>query len=273
MRRILSALFVTVSIALIGFGAISIYGYKQEEMQSETLDAELTAFHETTEITVVNDMPASQESVVIVELFADAAAETTVESTSTPVVSGLKALHEQNSDCIAWITIDGTVIDYPVMYRPNDKDYYLHRDFYGKQSSRGTLYISEICDIDKSDNVIIYGHNMDSGAMFAALINYKDELFYENHSYITLETLMGVRTYEVICALAVPVYTGNDFRYYDFSYASSAAVFDKYVSSCKARAFYDTGVTAQYGDRLLTLSTCEYSQKNGRMLVIAKEIA
>lgn len=271
-----SILAAAVSVCLIGYGAGNICQYAHEEKQAEALVAELTELHASPDIMVVNDLPSSAEPIVIIEEYVEEEAETYVEEKeipdATPVSSGLLALHEQNADCVAWITIEGTAVDYPVMFRPQDKDYYIHRDFYGNKSSRGTLYISEICDIDCSDNVIIYGHNMDSGAIFASLIDYKSEQFYKDHRTITLETMDGIRTYEVICALAVPVYTGNDFRYYDFAYASSETAFDRYVSSCKARAYYETGITAAYGDQLLTLSTCEYSQKNGRMLVIAKQV-
>ena len=186
--------------------------------------------------------------------------------------SRLQALHEKNSDCVAWIRIDDTAINYPVMYRPQSKNYYLHRDFYGKKSSSGALYISEICNPDTSDNVIIYGHHMNSGAMFAALNKYKKKSFYEDHKHIVLQTLHGTEVYEIIFALTTPVYTGKDFKYYAFANAHNTREFDAYVSNCRARALYDTDVTAQYGDRLLTLSTCEYSQRNGRMLVVAKKV-
>ena len=92
---------------------------------------------------------------------------------------------------MAWITIEGTVIDYPVMYRPTQKNYYLHRDFNGNHASAGALFIAENCDPDDSDNVIIYGHNMNSGKMFAALNKYKKQSFYEEHSRIVYETLNG----------------------------------------------------------------------------------
>ncbi|MBQ3478451.1 MAG: class B sortase [Clostridia bacterium] len=186
--------------------------------------------------------------------------------------SGLLALHERNPDCVAWITIEGTVIDYPVMYRPNPKNYYLHRDFNGNHASAGALFIAENCDPDDGDNVIIYGHHMNSGKMFAALNQYKKQSFYEEHRRIVYETLHGQETYEVMFAFTTPVYTGHDFEYYAFSKANGAEEYDAYISACRERALYDTGVTARYGDKLLTLSTCEYSQKNGRMVVVARKI-
>ena len=206
------------------------------------------------------------------ESVADAPTEAP-EPTPSPVIhSGLLALHERNPDCVAWITIEGTVIDYPVMYRPGQKNYYLHRDFNGNHASAGALFIAENCDPDDSDNVIIYGHHMNSGKMFAALNKYKKQSFYEEHRRIVYETLHGSETYEVMFAFTTPVYTGHDFEYYAFSKANSAEEYDAYISACRERALYDTGVTVRYGDKLLTLSTCEYSQKNGRMVVVARKI-
>ena len=75
-----------------------------------------------------------------------------------------------------------------------------------------------------------------------------------------------------MAAFATPVYTGNDFAYYAFTKAESKRDYDSFIEAVKKRSLYDTGVTAVYGEKLLTLSTCEYSQKNGRMVVVAKKI-
>ena len=197
--------------------------------------------------------------------------ESVPEETETEIVvdAGLLALHAENPDCIYWITIPDTPVDYPVMYRPQDKDYYLHRDFYGEYLASGTLYLDEDCDPRIGDNLIIYGHHMNSGSMFAVLDKYKAKDFYEAHPLITLQTLHGEETYRIMAALATPVYTGHDFAYYGFTVTDDPKEYEAYVEACLSRSFYDTGVTAVYGQRLLTLSTCEYSQKNGRMVVVA----
>lgn len=207
----------------------------------------------------------------------DAAADTPSAADSTAASSsaagGLNNLHAVNPDCIAWITIPGTVIDYPVMYRPSSKDYYLHRNFRKQHSNAGSLYIAEICRPDSSDNTIIYGHHMSSGKMFASLVKYKSEAFYKKHAYIDLDTLHGKERYQIMYAFVSPVYTGQDFTFYGFANAANADEFNRFLAECSKRSFYNTGVTAAYGDRLLTLSTCEYSVKNGRMVVVAKRIS
>lgn len=165
------------------------------------------------------------------------------------------------------------MIDYPVMYRPSEENYYLHRDFNGEYSANGCLFLSELCNPATSDNLIIYGHHMNSGKMFAALEQYKDSAFYLEHPLISYDTLHGSETYQVFAVFCTPVYTGNDFPYYTFTKAEDAADYREYIKEVKERALYDTGISAVFGDKLLTLSTCEYSQRNGRVVVMAKKIS
>lgn len=183
---------------------------------------------------------------------------------------GLLELHEQNPDCVGWIHIEGTKIDYPVMYHPEEKNYYLRRNFHKEYDISGTPYIAEICDLEDFDNLILYGHHMNSGAMFAHLDKYKSESFYQEHKTFTYSTLHGDENYEVMACFAVPVYTGNDFAYYVFTKAETHFEYETFVETCRKKSYYDTGVTADYGDQLITLSTCEYSHKNGRMVVVGR---
>ena len=158
------------------------------------------------------------------------------------------------------------------MYHPEEKNYYLRRNFEKEYDVSGTPFLSELCDPEDADNLIIYGHHMSSGKMFAALDQYKSEEFYQEHPIIQYSTLHGKEQYQIIAAFAVPVYTGHDFEYYSFTKAENAEDYLEFVKECKKRSYYDTGYTAQYGDKLITLSTCEYSHKNGRMVVIGKQI-
>ena len=179
-----------------------------------------------------------------------------------------------NPHMVGWIKLEGTNINYPVMQTPDEEDYYLRRDFYGEFSYHGCLYAREQCSIDPaSDNITIYGHNMNDGSMFAALTKYSDKKFWETHRYITFDTLMEHHTYEVIAVFTTTASKGQGFNYHHFIDADSPEEFDEYIADCKIRALYDTGVTATYGDKLITLSTCEYSQKNGRFAVVAKRIS
>ena len=180
-------------------------------------------------------------------------------------------LYAQNSDFMGWLRIDGTGIDYPVMQSKNDPDFYLKHNFSKEYSRFGIPYMQENCGLF-SDNIIIYGHNIKSKSMFNELTKYKDRVFYATHKYITFDTLDEHKTYEVIAVFKTVAYSDRGFQYYDFVNANTEEEFKAYVEKCKALSFYDTGVTAKYDDKLLTLSTCEYSQKNGRFAVVAKLI-
>lgn len=179
----------------------------------------------------------------------------------------------QNDDLIGWISIPGTRIDYPVMQTKDDPDFYLKHAFDKSYSNYGVPYAAENCDSDISDNMVLYGHHMNNGSMFSDLCKYTDEDFYREHKTIYFDTLGGYGEYEVIAAFKTVAYAESGFQYYHFVNAESEAAFDEYVAKCKELSLYDTGVSAAYGDKLITLSTCEYSQTNGRMVVVAKKIS
>lgn len=179
----------------------------------------------------------------------------------------------QNNDLVGWIRIDGTSIDYPVLQTPDQKDYYLTRNFDRTESSYGAIYVQENCDVfAPSDNLVIYGHRMNDGSMFADLHEYKEQSFYEAHPYITFDTLKQRQTYQILSVFLISSVEDHPFQYHLFVNAQSQLDFDEFILNCNTYALYDTGVTASYGDKLITLSTCEYSNLNGRLVVVAKLI-
>lgn len=127
--------------------------------------------------------------------------------------------------------------------------------------------------VGSSDNLILYGHHMNNGSMFADLCKYESEKFYREHSTIHFDTLDGYGDYEIVAVFKTVAYSQDGFKYYHFVEADSREDFDAFMEQCRALALYDTGISAEYGDSLLTLSTCEYSRNNGRMVVVAKRIA
>ena len=178
----------------------------------------------------------------------------------------------QNPDMVGWIKIEGTNINYPVMQTPNEPNFYLKHNFEKEYSDLGTPYVQEDCDIAASDNLVIYGHHIKGQKMFGALEEYKSQSFYEEHKSVQFDTLTQHNEYEVIAVFKTVAYSSEGFRYYDFVNAEDEDEFNAYVEKCKELALYDTGVTAEYGDRLITLSTCEYSAQNGRLVVVAKTV-
>lgn len=184
-------------------------------------------------------------------------------------------LYKQNEDIVGWIKVEDTKINYPVMQSVKEPDFYLKHKFDKTYSDYGCPYVQENCDVQKpSDNLVIYGHHMKDGSMFAGLMKYKDKGFWEKHKTIFFDTLTDRYEYEVVAIFKTVVYTDSPerFKYYQFTDAENAEQFDEYIAKCKELALYDTGISAEYGDKLISLSTCEYSRNNGRLVVVAKRV-
>lgn len=215
----------------------------------------------------------SQKETVYQEPTEDTAAEP-LENQEHAILPEYAAVYAQNPDMVGWISIADTRINYPVMQTPDDPNFYSKHGFDKNTSNHGCPYLNTNCDVSKpSDNLIIYGHCMKDGSMFADLDNYTSKAFWESHRMITFNTLSQRQTYEVIAVFKVVAGTGSasEFKYYSFTDASSPVAFEDYISRAKSKALYNTGITAEYGDNLLTLSTCEYSNHNGRLVLVAKK--
>ena len=182
----------------------------------------------------------------------------------------------KNSDMAAWLFIEGTKIDYPVMQTPEDENYYLHRDFYGNEDQAGCLILDTDSRLegDMTTNQIIHGHNMRVGTMFGELDLYQDEEYCKDHSRIQLFTREMERNYEVIAVFYSQIYYTTDlvFKYYNFFEADTEEEFRYFYDNIKELSLFDTGVEAEFGDRFLTLSTCSYQVEDGRFVVVAKEV-
>lgn len=190
------------------------------------------------------------------------------------VTNIVKELKNMNEDFVGVLSIPDTIINYPVMYTKGE-DYYLRRSFDKKQSDAGTLFIDKHNNIDPiDDNIIIYGHNMRNGTMFHELLNYKKESYYKEHKYIYFNKVDNSEKYEIISVFYSKVYyeTDNVFKYYKFYNASNEEELNDYVKNIKELSLYNTNVDAKLGDNFITLSTCEYSQENGRFVVVAKKV-
>lgn len=178
---------------------------------------------------------------------------------------GLKA---ENDDLAAWLRAAGTVIDYPVMFTPDDEEYYLHRSFRKKYSLPGTPFMDKKCGAaDEADSLIVYGHNMRDGTMFSALKNFEDEAFCEDNRTITLALPGGTREYTVFAVARLNVRDKSDARIYGCAGKLSEQQFESYVADIEERSLYDTGESPVYGDRLIILSTCSYHTSDGRLIV------
>ena len=183
-------------------------------------------------------------------------------------------LYLLNNDLVGWLTIDGTNIDYPVVQDKENVDYYLYRDFYKNSSRGGCLYAKEACDVAApTDNIVIYGHNTRGGEiMFHALNGYTSKSFWEEHPTIRFSSLKENATYEIMAVFKTTATVDQGFDYHLFVDAQTREEFQTFVDTCNELSFYDTGVEAAFGDKFITLSTCEYTLENGRLVVVAKRV-
>ena len=195
-------------------------------------------------------------------------------SIKAEVLAEYEILHNKNKSLIGWVKIDDTIIDYPVM-QTSSNTYYLDHNIEQEYDKNGSIFMDMDCDVLKpSTNFIIYGHHMKSGKMFGDLDKYSDESYYKEHPIIQFDTIYEKGIYAIMYVFRSKVYNEDEivFKYYQFIEANSAEEFYSNMNEMSGMSLYDTGVTAAYGDRLLTLSTCDSSEPDGRFVVVAKKI-
>lgn len=186
---------------------------------------------------------------------------------------------EANPDYVGWLHIDDTQVDGPVVQSQLDGNgywEYLYKDFYGNYKFAGTLFLDKSCSIGDSatDNWMIYGHNMNDGSMFGTLKYYRNEEFWETHPTFTFTTRESVETFEILGVVQswVSDQPQGQFEYFFFFDAENEEEFQDFVRQVKENSLYETGVEAEYGDQLITLSTCDSWHEEGRLAVIGRAI-
>lgn len=186
-----------------------------------------------------------------------------------------RKMYETNSDLVGWIVIDGTDINYPVVQSKVYQEFYLDHNFDGEEDEAGSIFIDARNDVSlPDDNIIIYGHNMKNGSMFGTLQHYLDKDYYEEHSIVSFDTLHKRHIYKIAAVGLSKISDESDdtFKYYDFLNAENKKSFNNYVKNIQSLEAYETGVKLEYGDKLITLSTCNSVEEDGRLFIIAKEV-
>lgn len=265
MRKALYTIVIVLLVIVFGFSAFQVVNYVIESKEQGQKYDDLSQLRQELQ----NAAQATEPKVP------EAVEEDTqpTEETGPRMLPEYAALYEMNDDLVGWIFIPGTRVDYPVMQTPDRTDYYLKRNFNGDHSEHGCIYIREECDImEPSDNITIYGHNMMDGSMFAALHDYIDKETWENNPLILFDNLYEYHTYEIFAVFKTTASMGKGFSYHQMVDAESEEAFDDFIATCKSLAFYDTGITPEYGDKIICLSTCEYTLTNGRLVVAARRI-
>ncbi len=277
-KKVIFALLIcTAVICLISAVILTIKHFSEDRANESGLDIYRVEEESLTpapkpELDSEDTAPPSDADVVPEVTVAP---EPTPLPTPEPIPNPYADAFLANEDTAGWLRIPGTNIDYPIMWTPEDENYYLYRDFDGSENLNGCLILDTDSSINPlSTNLIIHGHNMKSGAMFGNLTDYENKSYFEEHKQIILYTEECQRNYEVIAVFRSQVYkkTDNVFKFYKFFQADTQEEFDDFYENIKKLSLYDTGVTAEFGDNFITLSTCVYHVTNGRFVVVAKEI-
>ena len=156
-----------------------------------------------------------------------------------------------------------------------DNEFYLSKDMEGNKDVNGTLFLDYRADAHRpSTNLILYGHNMKSGAMFGGLKKYLDESYIASHERIQFDTIYEKRTYQVIavCLSEVGYQHEEGTKYYDFIEAETDEELNAFLETIRESAVYDKTQDVTMSDSLLTLSTCNSYVEDGRLFLVAKKI-
>lgn len=245
-------------IALGCFGYYGIYYYTADKTQSD--------YNDLADLKGSKSLSSGAPGVTI--------HYTDEEEIELKVLEEYETLYNKNRRLIGWLKIEDTNIDYPVL-QTTDNIYYLDHNFEQEYDKNGSLFLDAACDIvHRNTNLIIYGHHMRSGKMFGNLNKYSSESYYKEHPYIQFDTIYEKGTYQVMYVFRSKIYNEDEivFKYYQFFDAVSEKEFDSNMQEMAAISLYDTGVRAGFGDELLTLSTCDNSEADGRFVVVAKRI-
>lgn len=258
-RKRLIALCIVLATGCIGY--FSVYTYMEHKTQSESAGwAQLKEDNK-------RKPPSDEEEFVI---------HRTAEVETPDILPEYEILYNKNKKLIGWVKIADTNIDYPVM-QTSDNEYYLTHDFDQNKDKNGCIFMDKDCNvIDRSTNLIIYGHDMKSGAMFGHLDKYTDESFFKEHQTFQFDTIYEKGTYQVVYVFQAKVLAEDEiaFKYYQFIDANSEEEFLSDMAEMAAMSLYDTGVTPPYGSELVTLSTCDTSQgAEGRFVVVGMRVA
>ena len=224
MRKIsiILSLLLSAALAVAVFKIVQTINIQQKEKEDFQIIAEL-----------VNTPTIPDETV--------SAEETDEKKSETESTRNIAPVLEQNADCIGWIFIDGTNINYPVMHTPDNPQKYLRLSFEKKYSQSGVPFLDGRCSL-QDGNLIIYGHNMKNGTMFSDLKKYLDTAYREAHKTVEFQTADGVFLFEVTDVIRTNI---SDERY-------------NQINSTDGRT--------------IALSTCYGSAKSDRLLIIAKEV-
>ncbi len=259
---ILLSILIILSLIYI----INFFSLKQEAKEQSKLLTAIDIYETESTKEVIQNISEDEEEAI----------EENIEEqkNETERMLQVKELQQQNADIIGWIEIENTNINYPVL-QGTDNSYYMTHNYKKEKSKNGSIFLNADYNWNiPSNNLLIYGHNLGNGMMFQELLKYEKESFYQEHPVIRFTTVEEDAEYEIISAFKSRVYyksEKNVFRYYFFLNSESEEEYNQFVKNAKNASLYSIDATANYGDQLITLSTCSYYVEDGRFAVVGRK--
>ncbi len=262
MKRVIGTIILIIAIICFGWSAFSLGKYAWQAHTTQKNIDQLADRINTDATEASDDSDDSDEE--------DPMAE------SEAMMEKYGDLYNENKDFIGWLSIEGTNINNPVMYTPDDPEHYLRKNFNGDYDIGGMLFVDSRCTFNPSStDTIIYGHHMKNGTMFGPLMDFQDNDYLKEHSVVTFDTMYRPGTYKIFASFQSKAYDpdSEEFKYYDFINAETAYDFEEYLNNIKNLSlYYDEENAPSFGDEIITLSTCDYYTTDGRFAVLAKRI-
>lgn len=275
IQRVLSIVLV-LSIAYLALYHLDSYRQEKENAKLREMagiSVEKSTDSPASSAAKLSDSAMEADTAPGAETLSQAEAETPGDTSKT-ILPGYETLQQINPQIIGWIDIPDTLISFPLL-QGEDNDYYLKHDIYGQENRHGSIFVDCSADLYGGEsNLIIYGHHMRDGSMFGGLKAYKEEAYYQEHPSFFLFLPQEVREYEIIAVLHNEIFSREQepFQYYDYAHIADEKMFEEYCQGIREHALYDTGLSASYGDELVTLCTCDYGGKEQRLLVVGRRL-
>lgn len=195
-----------------------------------------------------------------------------IQQKTPKIHKNFSELKVNNNDLVAWLCVEKSDVALAVMQTKFDEEYYLRRNFHGDYDYFGTLFMSEGSRADlTSENTVIYGHNVESGEMFGFLEDYRKAEYLEENPYIQLLNENEYKTYKIFAVYEIQVNEDQEFHYDKINDFNTNEDYDEYLNQLVQRSLYDQSDFPKNRENLLTLSTCDYSKHNNRLVVVAYE--
>ena len=216
---------------------------------------------------------AVEETKVVEEVKVENDEQVTKKNYSEKMLK-VKTLKQENQDVVGTLEIDNTNINYPVL-QGKDNDFYMTHNYKKEKSRNGSIFLDKSYNWNiNSNNLLIYGHNLNNGTMFQELLKYENEDFYKNHPIILFTTEEEEMSFEIISIFKSKVYNKQDnvFKYYFFINPKNEEEYNYYIKNIKEKSLFNIEKIPKYGTELITLSTCSYHVKDGRFVVVGSKI-